>query len=123
MYCANCGNALTEGALFCRRCGQAVGSWSTGTAAASPQSTSYSSEPLSAVPLGAYSPPPTSSIPATAFLPYAGFWLRLVAYLIDKAILSIAFGVIVVIVVGTVGLDRIDGVERESLFNRHNPII
>jgi uncharacterized RDD family membrane protein YckC len=36
--------------------------------------------------------------------PYAGFWLRVVAYLIDSAILTVAFGAIVALCVASFGL-------------------
>jgi uncharacterized RDD family membrane protein YckC len=50
-----------------------------------------------------YTPP--IATPAAIILPapYAGFWLRLVAYLIDAAIMGVVFGVIVAIAIGVLG--------------------
>ena len=105
MYCTRCGNALTEGAAFCRRCGHAVGtSTSAVTGDATEAIPSFSEPPAVAPETFA---PPAATIPSSAFMPYAGFWLRLVAYFIDAAILWIAFGAIIGIVIAFVGWDRI----------------
>jgi uncharacterized RDD family membrane protein YckC len=66
MFCSRCGLRVDEGARFCQGCGQE---------AISP-----------ALPL-----PVQTSIPVYAPLPYAGFWVRFVASLIDGLILGIPF--------------------------------
>ena len=66
MFCSRCGLRVDEGARFCQGCGQE----------AIPAS----------VPL-----PVQTSIPVYAPLPYAGFWVRFVASLIDGLILGIPF--------------------------------
>jgi uncharacterized RDD family membrane protein YckC len=75
MYCNRCGVLMEEGAEFCLNCGQpASASASTGAAAATL--------------------PATETAPVT--VTYAGFWLRLVAFLIDSLILSAAILILMV---------------------------
>jgi uncharacterized RDD family membrane protein YckC len=62
MYCGRCGAAVPEGGAFCTACGQAMN------------------------PAGAPGYGPLHALPAQPILPYAGFWLRFVAYLIDSAV-------------------------------------
>jgi uncharacterized RDD family membrane protein YckC len=79
MYCAKCGAAVIEGAPFCQACGQ---------------------------PTGAAPAPGSVSSAAAGFRPaspYAGFWLRLVAYLIDGVVLGIPFGAIILVVLAASG--------------------
>jgi len=58
--------------------------------------------PIAAPPIGSYIPPRPVVNPAL-MAPYAGFWLRFVAYLIDSAILTVAFGAIFAICLATFG--------------------
>jgi uncharacterized RDD family membrane protein YckC len=74
MFCSRCGLRVEDGMRFCQACGQAIGS----------------SEPPSATQVSA---------PISAPLPYAGFWIRFVAYLIDGVVLGIPFFLIVVALV------------------------
>ena len=67
MYCSQCGTALPDNAVFCSACGHAT----------SPAA------------------PPTFSPAIQTEFAYAGFWLRVMAYLIDAIILGFAFGVFV----------------------------
>lgn len=84
MYCSKCGAAVAEGAAFCSACGQTTGAVPAtqpqpGTAAPAPM------QPQAAV------PPPTQfaqPVAATGVL-YAGFWLRVVAAIIDNVILFV----------------------------------
>ena len=64
MFCSRCGLKVEEGTRFCQACGQEVNG------------------PVPAV--GASAPVPAS-------LPYAGFWIRFAASLIDGVILGIPF--------------------------------
>ena len=82
MYCSKCGNTLAAGTAFCQSCGTPV-SMSTG-AAAIPAPGGPGVPSLAGVPQAGVSPHwlPT---PARS---YAGFWLRVVAYLIDSLITS-----------------------------------
>jgi uncharacterized RDD family membrane protein YckC len=108
MYCTKCGNVVPEDAAFCRICGNAVTTVSPAIAAES--SPAVPLEPSIAVatpsvasrPLGSY--PPAASISPSLMAPYAGFWLRVVAYLIDSAVLTVAFGAVVAIGVASFGM-------------------
>jgi uncharacterized RDD family membrane protein YckC len=74
MFCSRCGLRVEEGIRFCQACGQEIGSSGT---------------PLPA-PVGA---------PLSAPLPYAGFWVRFAAYLIDGVVLGIPFFLVVMVLV------------------------
>jgi uncharacterized RDD family membrane protein YckC len=91
MFCTRCGVQVVEGNRFCQACGQEVG---VAVMAAEPAEV-----PASA----AFPPVAASSAPvyatARAPLPYAGFWERVAAYLIDGLILGIPFGILVVILI------------------------
>jgi uncharacterized RDD family membrane protein YckC len=69
MFCSRCGLRVEEGNQFCQSCGQAVGA---ATAAAVPNA-----------------PPVPASMNVSAPRPYAGFWVRFVALVIDGLILAI----------------------------------
>ncbi|HUO33712.1 MAG TPA: RDD family protein [Candidatus Acidoferrum sp.] len=98
MFCSQCGANVSAGAGFCAQCGQPVAAAPVAVAPAP------SSIPLpSSVPL----PPPTSYTPTYAppqypqqyatpapQVAYAGFWLRVVAAIIDGLILTIPTGVL-----------------------------
>src|SRR3984957_1634561 len=92
MFCSKCGANVTDGAAFCSACGQPVMAVPpVGLATAQPG-------PGLAQP---YPPPPALApiLPS----PYAGFWLRVVAHLIDDLLLGIGFGILVLIAVSIVG--------------------
>ncbi|HTV57340.1 MAG TPA: RDD family protein [Verrucomicrobiae bacterium] len=83
MFCSKCGGNVAEGAVFCAQCGQPV-------AAAAAPAPSYAPPPAPAVP--SYSPPqypPSQYAPAAQQVFYAGFWLRVVAAIIDGIIIGI----------------------------------
>lgn len=90
MFCSRCGVQVVEGNRYCQACGQEVGA-----AVAAPGVGDASA--------AAFPPPVAASAPVyaavSAPLPYAGFWERVAAYLIDGLILSIPFGILVVIMV------------------------
>jgi uncharacterized RDD family membrane protein YckC len=90
MFCAKCGTALAEGAGFCGGCGQRVGIVSV------------------AAPAPGYVPPPILQRS-----PYAGFWLRFVAYLIDAAILSVGFGIVAILVAAFLGVSLFHGLNHD----------
>ena len=94
MYCSKCGTNVTDGAAFCSACGQP----SAGATTIAP------ARPAPGLP-----PPPYAS-PALAPIlpsPYAGFWLRVVAHLIDDLLLGIGIGILVLIGVAMVGVGSI----------------
>ncbi len=82
MFCSKCGLAVAEGAAFCGGCGQAAGASMPGA--------------------GVYAAP-VAAVPSSQVL-YAGFWLRLVAIIIDVAVLGIALGIPMAIIFGAMGL-------------------
>jgi uncharacterized RDD family membrane protein YckC len=95
MYCSKCGTNVTDGAAFCSACGQPM---------AGPQV--IASAPALQVP----GLPPTYASPVLAPIlpsPYAGFWLRVVAHLIDDLLLGIGIGILVLLGVAMVGVDSI----------------
>jgi uncharacterized RDD family membrane protein YckC len=117
MFCTNCGTSIAEGAAFCRMCGQPV------------------AQPSATAPEGATPPPVASPIAAplatspsapvarsTSPLsdPYAGFWLRLVAYLIDSAVYGIVVGIIFLIPVAFLGVGFFRDLTQQV--NRENPV-
>jgi uncharacterized RDD family membrane protein YckC len=71
VYCSKCGNTLADGATFCSQCGQ---------------STALAPVVAGSVAPVAVAVPRPSDAPAVA---YAGFWLRVLAYLIDALILGV----------------------------------
>jgi uncharacterized RDD family membrane protein YckC len=82
MFCSKCGSNLTPGTAFCQVCGTAVASASAAIPA--PAGSALPAAP------GAVSPhwlPPVTRA-------YAGFWLRLVAHLIDGLLIGAIGGVI-----------------------------
>jgi uncharacterized RDD family membrane protein YckC len=97
MYCSACGAALAEGAAFCSVCGKP-----TGVPSAIQPDLATSTE--AALPSAWGSAP----VPAMAAKPqqvhYAGFWLRLVALIIDDIILQFVVGIPLV---GMIGAERI----------------
>lgn len=89
MFCSSCGATTAEGAAFCGACGRPVGAAAAATSPAAPATGSIGSP---AVPV------------AAGGVMYAGFWLRLVAHLIDGVILTIGFLAVVGITVAVVGV-------------------
>lgn len=77
MYCSKCGATVAEGAGFCSACGQSTGG--SGGAVAAGGTIGQA-------------------------VPYAGFWLRLVAYVIDSLIVGIPTGIIIVIMLAATGI-------------------
>lgn len=78
MFCSRCGRQVVEGNRFCQACGQEVGAPLTATA----------------LPVGTPRPSMVTSAQTSTRLPYAGFWERFVAALIDGLILGIPFWLI-----------------------------
>jgi uncharacterized RDD family membrane protein YckC len=98
MYCSKCGTQLADGTLFCTSCGQAVQS--------STSQAQVVHDPIAPAPTPpTYIPPiqqqPSQQQPAQynwqaprSAVAYAGFWLRMVAFIIDAIILGIAGAVV-----------------------------
>src|ERR1700730_8844268 len=91
MFCSKCGTNVTDGAAFCSACGQPTAGASTIAPARPP----------------APGLPPTYAPPVLAPIlpsPYAGFWLRVVAHLIEDLLLGIGFGILVLTAVAINGV-------------------
>ncbi|MGH9737939.1 MAG: RDD family protein [Candidatus Acidiferrales bacterium] len=84
MYCSKCGTAVSDGAAFCGACGQSTGA----TGAVQTQVGVLPPPPL----------PPQAQTAAPIGVLYAGFWLRVVAAIIDYLILGIPYSAICVAV-------------------------
>ncbi len=79
MFCSRCGIGVEEGNRFCQVCGQEVGGAVTAAPAAA------------------------ASARVSAALPYAGFWVRFVAALVDGLILGIPFWLVVIVLISMFG--------------------
>jgi uncharacterized RDD family membrane protein YckC len=112
MYCTKCGTNVTDGAAFCGACGQPVAGGPGQPFLGAPgQPMIGAAPPVSGPPIaplaasGWPAPPPASAqvyVPLPS--PYAGFWLRLVAHIIDSLLIAMGFGVIVLVTVAIVGV-------------------
>jgi uncharacterized RDD family membrane protein YckC len=94
MFCSKCGTNVTDGATFCSACGQP-------TSAVTPLGTAPARPTLGLAP--AYAAP-TPAFAPTLPSPYAGFWLRVVAHLIDDLLIGVGIGILVLIGVGIIGV-------------------
>lgn len=102
MYCSKCGNLLAAGTTFCQVCGTPV-------SAAAPAAAPPSGVPAS--PAYGTAAPALPGQPAVSphWLPtpartYAGFWLRLVAHLIDGMIIGVVLLALLVPLAAMTGL-------------------
>ncbi len=97
MYCSKCGANVPEGAAFCSACGQ-------------PMAQPFSASPAGTAPISTappvYAPPaqPSWPVPAARVVAYAGFWLRFVAWIIDRIVLQFAGGILTLPLVGSIGI-------------------
>jgi uncharacterized RDD family membrane protein YckC len=114
MFCSKCGTNVTDGAAFCSACGQPT--------SAAPTVAPAPARPAPGLP-PTYAPPLLAPILPS---PYAGFWLRVVAHLIDDLLLGIGIGILVLLGVAMVGIDSIrsmvEGMNGED-FQMPAPII
>jgi uncharacterized RDD family membrane protein YckC len=105
VFCSKCGAALAAGAGFCTTCGTPVGQ------------VAYAGPPAAIV-------SPHASVGAIVYatnVVYAGFWLRFVAYLIDKLILGIAtLALFIPMFLMFGGLAALESVSRSN-FERFGP--
>ena len=93
MYCSKCGSLVEDGAAFCPACGQAVQPAASMSASLPVGGSSAAALPSGydprAYPAASQTAPPL--IYAQSTVQYAGFWLRVVAYLIDSVVMSLGF--------------------------------
>ncbi|HKV26815.1 MAG TPA: RDD family protein [Candidatus Acidoferrales bacterium] len=110
MFCSKCGTQVADTAAFCPSCGQTTGNESAGPRG------------IPLAPGGEFVPPSPEAIPPTRMAPatpapsyppyamvapstaYAGFWLRFVAWIIDRVLLGVSFSFISVPVMAASGL-------------------
>jgi len=95
MYCSHCGVQIAEGSQFCPACGQPV---NAAAASVVPQPFPGTASAPSTFG-GAVSP----YVP-TAAIGYAGFWLRVVALLIDSIIVNVVLGIPIFLLMGGAGI-------------------
>ena len=86
MYCSKCGSEISATTAFCSTCGKAI----SGVAPVLPS--------LTPVDPNQYAPivPPSYGDVQYSGVAYAGFWLRLVAFLIDGAISGFLFLILLI---------------------------
>ncbi len=112
MYCSRCGASLLDGSTFCAACGTSTGILPPPGAANPPVVPAASTPSAAYPPGGAMAMPPVATAPgATPIVyapqvPYAGFWLRAVAYLLDVILVSIVTVPVVIALVVVTGLPQ-----------------
>lgn len=84
MYCSKCGANVPENATFCSACGQPTGA-AAGATGAGVSRGGYASTVTMA---------PAAAAAPVAVVRYAGFWLRVVAAIIDYVLLAIPLGAV-----------------------------
>ncbi len=102
MYCSKCGANVPDGIAFCSACGQPMAGFAIGPSAATPL------PPGAATPV--YAPTVQAGWQAPAARPalaYAGFWLRFVAWIIDRIVLQFATSIVMFPFAASMGLRQI----------------
>src|ERR1700693_3188554 len=93
VYCAKCGSLVEDGVAFCPACGQPVQPSTSASAGLPVGASSAAALPSgydpSVYPVASPTGPPV--VYAQTSVQYAGFWLRVVAYLIDSVVLGLGF--------------------------------
>ena len=100
MYCSKCGTNLAAGAAFCGSCGTP-----TGTPAAAIARPGVSPSYAGGSSHAAYSDP--AGLVVSRGFSYAGFWLRVVAALIDSVIMGFAFCVLLIPIFFLTGMEAL----------------
>ncbi len=126
MYCSRCGAVTPDNAVFCANCGQSLGPLPPQAAGVSP----LPAPAFSTAGVAAGAPPitpPDTAITATypqmamaVASPYAGFWLRLVAYIIDSILVILAIGLFAVVAALFVGLGFFRNIGEEMNGDANN---
>ena len=105
MFCSKCGTQVAEGTAFCGACGQPTGGVPQASA---PPTVAVGGAGGSTVAVygspGSASPYAPAAVPVVLPSPYAGFWLRLLAYLIDGIVVGVMFGIFALMVLAIVGI-------------------
>jgi uncharacterized RDD family membrane protein YckC len=92
MHCTSCGAKTPDGVAFCSSCGKPIIGYSIAQSAAA----SYAGGG------GAIAAP--GAVVQTGSREYAGFWLRVVAYLIDGVVSLVFVGIVIALVAGFLGI-------------------
>src|SRR3984893_6439303 len=96
VYCSKCGSLVEDGGAFCPACGQPVQPSASPSSVLPVGASSAAAVPAgygaNAYPAASQAPPPV--VYAQSTVQYAGFWLRVVAYLIDSIVLGVGFMVL-----------------------------
>ena len=80
IFCSKCGTQNERSAQFCQKCGVALWPRDAAPLPSQPAAPGHIAQPAYGQPV-AYVPAPAS--------PYGGFWIRFLAYIIDRIVLSI----------------------------------
>jgi uncharacterized RDD family membrane protein YckC len=88
VFCSKCGSHVHDGTAFCPACGQPTGSLAPVGAIAAEGSASSPLTPANYPVVQQVAAPVAYTSPQVQF---AGFWLRVVAYLIDGIVMGLAF--------------------------------
>jgi uncharacterized RDD family membrane protein YckC len=96
MYCSKCGANVADGTAFCSACGQPMVGFSVGQAAAVPAAAAPATQ--------GYAQPAWPIAAASPAVAYAGFWLRFVAWIIDRIVLQIASSILLLPFGASLGL-------------------
>src|ERR1700681_204437 len=111
VYCSKCGSLVEDGAAFCPACGQPVQPAASMSAGLPVGASSVAALPTgcdpNAYPIASPTAPPV--VYAQFSVQYAGFWLRVVAYLIDSVVLSVGFMALFIPFAITTGLTAVLG--------------
>ena len=102
MYCSKCGTLLTAGTAFCQVCGTPVST----VAPAIPPPSGVPAAPAyaSGIPSAPGQPAVSPHWLPTPARTYAGFWLRLIAHLIDGLIIGVVLMALLVPLAAMTGL-------------------
>src|SRR5271169_41512 len=107
MFCSKCGANVAEGTAFCSVCGQPIVGFSVAqSAAGTPAAPAVPAVPA----VSSYAPSAQAAWQAPAVRPavaYAGFWLRFVAWIIDRIVLQVASSILTLPFAATMGLREI----------------
>ena len=111
MYCSRCGASLLDGSTFCAACGTSTGILPPPAAANPPLGAQTPATPAGRHTDGSVSAGWSDGDAAgcdpmvyAPQVPYAGFWLRAVAYLLDVILVSVVTVPIVIALVVATGL-------------------
>jgi len=93
MFCSKCGSAVATGAAFCSSCGQPI-----------PALAAAGSVPIAAAATFPTAAPAFPRSAAASNVLYAGFWLRFVAWVIDRIVLWVAGTIVMLPFAASLGL-------------------